>query len=243
MMRNRRAYMESFIGKMVQVVVDRPVGYDHDGMVYPVNYGYIPGTLAGDNEPQDVYILGIEKPLIEFVGQVIGAILRMNDVEDKLIVAPKGIEFHQAQIREMVHFQEQYFDTIVISSFEKSCGVLPYRMTNGEPEFLLVFESASKCWSLPKGHMESGEKEDETALRELFEETGLAARLDMDKHAAIEYPISPFARKQVQFFLGEVTGNPRVRPGEIEKFQWVKKEDLQNYLFPDTFRACEKILP
>ena len=238
----RNQLIKDYIGKHVHVVVDRPIGYQHGDIVYPINYGYIPGVIAGDGEEQDAYILGVNEPIAEFDGQVIAAICRKNDCEDKLVVAPAGSVYHQGQIAEAVHFVEQYFDSRIISCFEKSCGVLPYRIVNGQREFLLVFEAYSKCWSLPKGHMEAGETEEQTALRELYEETGLTARLDTSKTASIEYSISDFARKQVVFFLGAVTGIPRVRDGEIDKFKWVTVEELEEYLFPDTLAACLKLL-
>jgi len=238
----RNQFIKDYMGKLVHIVVDRSIGYQHGDIVYPINYGFIPGIIAGDGEEQDAYILGVNKPLTEFDGQVIAAIRRRNDYEDKLVVAPAGSVYHQGQIAEAVHFQEQYFDTRIISCFEKSCGVLPYRMVNGQQEFLLVFETYSKCWSLPKGHIEAGETDVQTALRELYEETGLTANLDTSHTASIEYPISSFARKQVAFFLGEVTGVPKVREGEIDKFKWVTAEELQDYLFPDTYEACKTLL-
>ena len=238
----REDIIHDLLGKPVHVIVDRPVGYCHGNIIYPINYGYIPGIIAGDSEEQDAYILGITEPLSEFDGWVIGGIRRKNDVEDKLVVAPAGMLFHQGQIAAAVAFQEQYFDTTVESLFHKSCGVLPYRVINGEKEYLLVYEHYSQCWSLPKGHMEVGETEAETAQRELFEETGLTAELDLDKTATIAYPISPIARKEVVFFLGKVDGTPVPRQGEIENYKWVKDGELRNYLFADTVEACEKLL-
>ena len=238
----RNQLLKDYMGKLVHVVIDRPIGYQHGDIVYPINYGYIPGVIAGDGEEQDAYILGVSEPITEFNGQVVAAICRKNDCEDKLVVAPVESVYHQGQIAEAVHFQEQYFDTRIISCFEKSCGVLPYRMVNGQQEFLLVFETYSKCWSLPKGHIEAGETDVQTALRELYEETGLTANLDTSRCASIEYPISSFARKQVAFFLGEVTGVPKVREGEIDKFKWVTAEKLKDYLFPDTYEACKALL-
>ena len=235
-------FLNSLLGQTVHIVVDRPIGHAHKGMIYPVNYGYIPGLMGGDGEEQDAYILGIDTPLSSFDGQVIGAIRRRNDVEDKLIVAPKGMVFHQGQIMEAVHFVEQYFDSYALSLFRKSCGVLPYRTVNGEREYLLVFEEFSQCWSLPKGHMDAGETEVKTAQRELFEETGLITKLDISTTAVIEYPISPIAKKQVVFFRGEVSGTPKVRPGEIESFKWVKEYELRDYLFPDTVSAIQKLI-
>ena len=241
-MDTRSDFLNNILGKHVHVEIDRPIGYCHKGMVYPVNYGFIPGVTAGDGEEQDTYILGVTEPLKAFDGVVVGAVRRHDDCEDKLIVAPEGMVFHQGQIAEAVHFQEQYFDTHIICLLRKSCGVLPYRIKNGEKELLLVFEQFSQCWSLPKGHMEAGETEAQTALRELFEETGLTATLDLSRFASIEYPISPIARKQVVFFLGQVHGTPRTRPGEIERFKWVKECQLKDHLFPDTVEACQRLL-
>lgn len=241
-MDTRKKIIEDLLGKPVHVEVDRPIGHLHKGMVYPVNYGYIPGVIAGDGEAQDAYILGVSEPHSSFDGRVVGAIRRKNDCEDKLVVAPEGMVFHQGQIAEAVRFQEQYFDTYIISLFRKSCGVLPWRETQGQREYLIVYEQFSQCWSLPKGHMEAGESEEQTALRELYEETGLTARLDTSKTAVIEYPISSIARKQVVFFPGQVTGTPRVREGEIENYRWVKAGELKDYLFQDTVDACLKLI-
>lgn len=238
----RDQMIQAFLGKTVHVEVDRPIGYIHGDLVYPVNYGFLPGVLAGDGEEQDAYILGVDEPVSAFDGIVIGAIRRKNDCEDKLVVAPAGIEFHQGQIAQATHFQEQYFSSYITCLFNKSCGVLPYREVNAQREYLLVFENYSQCWSIPKGHMEMGESEAETALRELYEETGLTARLDKRHWASIEYPISPIARKQVCFCLGQVSGTPRTREGEIDGFQWVTESQLEQYLFPDTAAACLELI-
>ncbi len=241
-MNTRDQMIHSYLGKHVHVVVDRPIGYCHGDIVYPINYGYIPGLIAGDGEQQDAYILGIYEPLVEFDGQAVGVIRRLDDCEDKLVVAPVGKVYHQGEIAEAVHFQEQYFDIRIVSCFEKSCGVLPYRVVNRQQEFLLVLETFSRCWSLPKGHMEVGETEEQTALRELREETGLTADLDISRRAVIEYPVSDAARKQVVFYLGEVTGEPRMRQGEIDQYKWVTAGELKDYLFPDTVEACWALL-
>lgn len=234
--------VKRFMGKKVRVFVDRPMGYMHGDIIYPINYGYIPGVIAGDGEEQDAYILGVREPITEFEGQVIAAIIRRNDVEDKLVVAPEGKAYHQGEIAEAIRFQERYFDTHIISCFEKSCGVLPYRWIHGKREFLLVFESYSKCWSMPKGHVEAGESDVDAARRELWEETGLTAVLDQSRTTSVEFRISDFARKEVVLYLAEVTGNPRVRQGEIDAFKWVSEDALKDHLFPDTFEACKKIL-
>ena len=241
-MDRREASIRELLGKAVHVEVDRPVGYLHGDILYPVNYGYIPGLLAGDGEEQDVYILGVSEPLERFDGYIIGAVRRKNDVEDKLVVAPAGTRMHQGEIMEAVQFQEQFFQTSVDCLLRKSCGVIPYRLAGTEKEYLIVYEQFSQAWSLPKGHMEPGETEIQTALRELREETGLTAQLEETKRVVTSYPVGERSRKEVIFFPGKVQGEVSVRPGEIETFRWVKAEELQNFLFPDTYALIRSVL-
>ena len=105
------------LGKRVTVTVDRPLGSyhpQHKDLYYPINYGYIEGVPAPDGEEQDVYILGVDRPLTEFEGVVIAVIHRADDVEEKWVVAPQGVTFTQEEIAEAVRFQEQYFDSKII---------------------------------------------------------------------------------------------------------------------------------
>ena len=105
------------IGKRVNVTVDRPMGSrhpNHPDIVYPVNYGYVSGIIAPDGEEQDAFILGVDKPVQEFVGVVIAIIHRLNDCEDKWVVAPDGITFSENEILDAVRFQEQYFESETI---------------------------------------------------------------------------------------------------------------------------------
>lgn len=102
------------IGKVVKVVVDRPLGSvhpKHNDIIYHVNYGYIKGIYSNDNEEQDVYILGVKEPLKVFEGEVIAVIKRYDDVEDKWVVVPKGITYTKEEIYKEVEFQEKYFQT------------------------------------------------------------------------------------------------------------------------------------
>lgn len=100
------------IGSIVTVTIDRPLGSyhpEHKELYYPINYGYIEGVIAPDGEEQDAYVLGVNEPLKEFVGKVIAIIHRMDDVEEKWVVAPDGVSFTQDEILRQVAFQEQYF--------------------------------------------------------------------------------------------------------------------------------------
>lgn len=105
------------IGKIVKVIVDRPLGSYHPvhkNLFYPVNYGYVKDIIAADGEGQDAYILGVDAPINEFTGKVIAVIHRLDDIEDKWVVAPEGMSFTAEQIMDLVNFQEQYFKTVVL---------------------------------------------------------------------------------------------------------------------------------
>ena len=100
------------IGQTVKVTIDRPLGSyhpNHPDMYYPVNYGYVEGIIAPDGEEQDVYVLGVDKPLKEFTGRVIAVIHRFDDVEEKWVAAPENVTFTKEDIMEQVHFQERFF--------------------------------------------------------------------------------------------------------------------------------------
>ena len=101
---------------MIKVTVDRPLGSKHPDydMIYPVNYGYVEGIFAGDGEEQDAYILGVDAPVSEFSGVLIAVVHRLNDNEDKWVVAPEGMSFTMEEIKNMLHFQEQYFESEII---------------------------------------------------------------------------------------------------------------------------------
>ena len=103
---------DTILGKTVTVIMDRPMGAyhpKHKDILYPVNYGYIPGVIAGDGEEQDAYVLGVNEPVQEFTGVVIAIIHRYDDVEEKWVVASEGVTFTKGEIWEQVKFQEQYF--------------------------------------------------------------------------------------------------------------------------------------
>ena len=98
--------------RIVTVVVDRPLGSRHPEypeLIYPVNYGFIPGFMAPDGEEQDAYILGVDEPLETFTGRLVAVIHRLDDVEDKWVVAPEGTALTASEIMDRVRFQERYF--------------------------------------------------------------------------------------------------------------------------------------
>ena len=220
------------LGKIVTVQVDRPIGYLYGDILYPVNYGFVPGLMGGDGEEQDAYILGVSSPSSGGT----------TTARTSWWSRRRGFRSIRGQIAQAVRFQEQYFISTIDSIFQKSCGVVPFRRLGGNAEILLLFQRGSGMWSFPKGHMEAGETEQQTALRELFEETGFRTRLIPGAKAATEYRLSSAARKQVVFFLGEVHGEPRLQAKEIESCRWAAPGELEQYLLPQVASAAKALL-
>jgi 8-oxo-dGTP pyrophosphatase MutT (NUDIX family) len=100
-------------------------------------------------------------------------------------------------------------------------GGVVYRMRSATPEFLLVTSRRRpKQWVYPKGHVEVGEKPEETAIREVEEEAGVLAR--------ITKPLDDIVFKvdgeqlRIRYFLMSVVHEGE--PGEGRRASWLSPE-------------------
>jgi len=100
-----------YLGQTVRIKIDRPLGSRHPqhGFYYPVNYGFVPGVMAPDGEELDAYVLGVFEPLEAFAGRCIAVIHRLDDDDDKLVLAPPGVDYSTAQVLALTEFQERFF--------------------------------------------------------------------------------------------------------------------------------------
>ena len=106
----------SMLGCAVSVAIDRPLGSTHPrwpGLLYPINYGHVPGTVAPDGEEIDAYVFGVTRRLRAFRGICVAVVERLDDVECKLVVARSGLRPSTRAIREAVRFRERYFWIVV----------------------------------------------------------------------------------------------------------------------------------
>lgn len=104
---------------------------------------------------------------------------------------------------------------------EKSCGAVVYRGKKGNREILLVRHKNGGHWAFPKGHVEKGETEEETALREIREETGLRVKLKTDFRRSVSYSPKPGTEKLVVYFAAKSKeDNLHAQPEEILDIRW-----------------------
>lgn len=103
---------------------------------------------------------------------------------------------------------------------EKSCGAVIWRQKGKQREYLLVQHNGGH-WSFPKGHMENDETEEETAEREIREETGLTAEIHTGFRKQVTYSPKPGIIKDVIFFTAvPAGGRESPQESEISQLRW-----------------------
>lgn len=124
---------------------------------------------------------------------------------------------------------------------EKSCGALVYRIKNDNVELLLLRHRAGGHWSFPKGHVEPGENEIQTALREVHEETGLDISLLDGFRETVEYYPKPNVKKLVVYFLGtsDIKQEAHRQEKEISEIIWTSIDNAQNMV---TFKNDKNLI-
>ena len=122
---------------------------------------------------------------------------------------------------------------------EKSCGALVlHTAEDGKRYILMIRHRAGGHRSFPKGHMERGETEYMTAVREVFEETAVQIRIYSDFRKTVHYRPQPGVTKEVVYFLTETTQSTiKPREGEIAEVEWVPLEEAEASLTHENDRT------
>ena len=109
---------------------------------------------------------------------------------------------------------------------EKSCGSIIF-----DNNKVLLIKQTAGHWTFPKGHVDAGETEVETALREVKEETNLNIQIDASKKYSINYTVENGNEKTVIFFIGKkLSGIETPQEGEVSEIKWVSFDEAINLL-------------
>ncbi|MGN1343359.1 MAG: NUDIX domain-containing protein [Traorella sp.] len=223
---------KDYLGKIMNMKITKPIGFV-DNMIYPINYGYL--------DHIGVYLLGIDMPVSEYQGQIIGIIYHLDDDEVQLVMAPQDIIFTQKEIAEQIQFKEKNHRIKIDAIYQKSCGAVLYKKENGMIKILCLYQRRSQSYSMPKGRMEAFESEKQTAKREIKEEVGISVDFISSFREVIEYDLSASKRKKVILFLAECKEEINININEIEKAYWLTLEEANGVLPSFYSSVIEKI--
>ena len=128
---------------------------------------------------------------------------------------------------------------------EKSCGALVLRQGKTGKEILLIQHQNGGHWAFPKGHVEGSETEEETALREIKEETGLTVTLDKSFRESVHYSPAPGIKKDVIYYCAYAGEGDRVdiQAEELKNAKWVALEIAKEHItFENDRKLFQKLL-
>ena len=119
-------------------------------------------------------------------------------------------------------------------NYEKSCGAIVFRKFHGNIELLLIKHANGGHWSFPKGHVEAGETEVETAIREIREETGIEVMIDPTFREIVSYYPKRDIKKDVIYFIAKAkTYDYTPQEEEISQIKWVELDRVHQLLTYD----------
>lgn len=123
---------------------------------------------------------------------------------------------------------------------EKSCGAVVFSQFDGAWHVLLIRHEHGRHISFPKGHVEAGESERQTAEREILEETGVRVSVDTGFRAENRYMARPDVEKLVVFFIAVADEQkPIAQEGEVAVAEWVDAGEAAGRL---TYEQDRRIL-
>lgn len=188
--------------------------------------GLYSGYASADSfKNKSSYIIS-RKPLKDFMFGVVIAVAAFKDGSEKLIVAPEGEIYYEPMIRERLSALRNAQVEKLSCLYEKSCGAIVIYRNGSRYKILLVRNHNGRNYSFPKGHVEKGETEQQTAIREVKEETGLDIEIIDSFREVADY--CPFGkiRKRVVFFMAQtMSDRVTVQREEIDSYIWVDLEE------------------
>lgn len=211
------------LGKFVRVRVTSPMhSYNKRfGFKYKLNYGIVEGGKTQRNSVISAYIMGINHPVRNFDGRVVAIVRRNGGKGVVLVVAPKSTRFIINDIRRAIDFAEGRNGFSLECLYESSCGAVVFRREGEQKKFLLIRNKRSAHWGFPKGHIEPGESNEQTAIREVLEETGINIHILPGFKKSSEYTIQGRIEKSVSIFLAQTDDvEYTIQVEEIEECGW-----------------------
>lgn len=185
--------------------------------------GVYSGYASGEEIKNKACYVFSNKEIGDFIRGIVIGVITLANGETKLIVAQENEYYYEPQIREKLSLLRNVEIKELSCLYEKSCGaIIIYKENENSHKILLVRNNKGKNYSFPKGHIEQGESEKETAIREIKEETGLDVIILDSFREVSDY--TPFAniKKRVVFFMAQTFSDQvKIQEEELDSYKWV----------------------
>lgn len=112
---------------------------------------------------------------------------------------------------------------------EKSCGTVLFKVIDGTVYYLVIRSVKSGFCGLPKGHVENGESEEQTAYRETWEETSICPEFIKGFREQTEYRLKNGNDKTVVFFLADYSDKVPAHNEGFENLEYLDMTFEQAY--------------
>ena len=123
---------------------------------------------------------------------------------------------------------------------EKSCGAVVFREKDYKKQILLIRHVNGGHWAFPKGHVEEGETEIQTAIREVKEETNIDVEVNEEYRYSTKYSPKENVIKEVIYFLARnISDNKQAQLEEVSEVKWFSMEEAMSNI---TFDSSRNIL-
>lgn len=158
---------------------------------------------------------------------IVSAVIKYEDY-DVLVIAEHRTSCYEPEVVDSIRVCGDNSPEKVICLFEKSCGAVIYKWDGNRLSFLLIKNKHAWHWAFPKGHIEQGENERQTAEREVFEETGLRIKTIDGFRQTCEYrPFGTIKKHVVLFLARSYSSDVTIQVEEIDKYAWVTFRNAQ----------------
>ena len=164
----------------------------------------------------DLDITGIDLINLKFSNREIG------EVKNRLYELVLGDEIENEK-EALLKYVVEHYKLNDNFEYENSCGAIVF---NENTEKILLVKMHNGNWGFPKGHIEKDETKEETAIREVLEETNVRIKIIPDFEREIKYIPNEKTIKKVTIFMG-ITQDEEVTIDtfEIEDFKWCTYEE------------------
>ena len=122
---------------------------------------------------------------------------------------------------------------------EKSCGCIIFK-----DDKVLLIQQTQGHWGFPKGHVEEGETEAETAKREVKEETNVDVEIDESKRYVETYKMPNGVMKDVIYFVAKpIGGEIKKQEEEVKNIKWLTFDEAINTItYENTKELFKKVI-